>query len=231
MTRIERFESAQAAALAAAQAIAQALGDPGPRTFVATGGRTPGPAYDALSKMDLAWDEVTVIQTDERFVDPASADSNAGLSRARLPPGPAAAARFAPLKGDGPTPDADAEAAEVRLAPLLPASATLLGMGDDGHIGSLFPIDPNLARWLDPDETRLVIGVETSGEPPFIPRISLTVRALLQTGLLAILITGEVKRGVIERALEDPNPALPVGALLHSAKGPVRIFWAPSPPE
>ena len=226
MNRIETFDTAEAAAEAAAQAIAEALTDPGPRTFVATGGRTPWPAYDALSKMDLAWDEITVTQTDERFVDPSSEDSNARLIRARLLAGEAAKARFVPLKGDGPTPEADAKVAELKMASLLPAAATLLGMGDDGHIGSMFPIDPHLSKWLDPKGERLVIGVETAGEKPYVPRISMTARALLSTGLLAILITGEGKRKVMERALSG-DVSVPVSAVVRQDHAPLRIFWAP----
>jgi 6-phosphogluconolactonase len=226
MNRIETFDSAEAAAQEAARAIAEALTDPGPRTFVATGGRTPWPAYEALSKMDLAWDEITITQTDERFVDSSSDDSNAKLIRKTLLTGEAARARFVPLKGDGPTPDADARAAEAKLAPLLPAAATLLGMGDDGHIGSMFPIDPRLAEWLDPNSERLVIGVATAGEKPYVPRISLTVRGLLSTGLLVILITGEGKRKLMERALSG-DISLPVTAVVRQDRAPLRIFWAP----
>ena len=225
MNRIETFETAEAAAEAAAKAIAEALTDPGPRTLVATGGRTPWPAYDALSKMDLAWDEITVTQTDERFVGPNSEDSNARLIRARLLNGEAARARFVPLKGDGATPDADAKAAEARLRPLLPAAATLLGMGDDGHIGSMFPTDPRIADWLDPNGERLVIGVATAGEKPYVPRITMTVRALLSTGLLVILITGEGKRKLMDRALSG-DISLPVSAVLRQDRAPLRIFWA-----
>ncbi|HEY2049912.1 MAG TPA: 6-phosphogluconolactonase [Caulobacteraceae bacterium] len=225
MNRIESFESAEAAAAAAAQAIAEALTDPGPRTFVATGGRTPWPAYDALSKMDLAWDEITVTQTDERFVDPNSEDSNARLIRATLLTGEAARARFVSLKGDGATPDEDAQAAETRVGPLLPAAATLLGMGDDGHIGSMFPADPHIGDWLNPDGERLVVGVTTAGEKPYVPRISLTARALLSTGLLTILITGEGKRKLMERALSG-DISLPVSAVLRQNRAPLRIFWA-----
>jgi 6-phosphogluconolactonase len=225
MNRIETFENVEAAAEAAALAIAEALTDPGPRTLVATGGRTPWPAYDALSKMDLAWDEITVTQTDERFVEPSSEDSNARQIRSTLLTGQAARARFIPLKGDGPTPEADAKAAEAQLAPLLPTAATLLGMGDDGHIGSIFPRDPRLADWLDPNGERLVIGVETAGEKPYVPRISMTVRAMLSTGLLIILITGEGKRKLIERALSG-DTSLPVSAVLRQNRAPLRIFWA-----
>ncbi|HEY1929403.1 MAG TPA: 6-phosphogluconolactonase [Caulobacteraceae bacterium] len=225
MNRIETFENAEAAAEAAALAIAEALTDPGLRTLVATGGRTPWPAYAALSKMDLAWDEITVTQTDERFVEPSSEDSNARQIRSTLLTGEAARARFVPLKGDGPTPEADAKAAEAQLAPLLPTAATLLGMGDDGHIGSIFPRDPRIAEWLDPNGERLVIGVETAGEKPYVARISMTVRALLSTGLLIILITGEGKRKLMERALSG-DVSLPVSAVLRQDRAPLRIFWA-----
>ena len=227
MPGIESFDSAESAATAAATALGRALRGKDRRTFVATGGRTPGPAYDALSAMDLGWRQVTVTQTDERFVDPAAPESNAGLIRTRLLTGRAALARFLPLKGDGPTPDSDAQSAEAWLAPLLPAAATLLGMGDDGHIGSLFPGDPQLARWLDPDGARLVIGVAVAGEPPHVPRISLTLSALLRSRLIALLATGEGKRRLLERALANPDPSLPVSAVLHQARAPVRIFWAP----
>jgi 6-phosphogluconolactonase len=225
--RIEAFKDAAEAAAVAAQSLAQALRPPGPRTFVATGGRTPWGAYDALSKIDLDWAGVSVIQTDERFVDPDSEDSNARLIKARLLTGLAAQARFVGLKGVGPTPEDDARAAEAALRDLLPAAATLLGMGDDGHIGSMFPIDPHLAERLDPEGPRLVVGVEKSNEKPYVPRITLTVRALLQTALLVILVTGEGKRKVIERALADPAGGLPVAAVLHQDRCPVRIIWAP----
>lgn len=227
MSRIEAFGGVDEAAAAAADALGAKLRGTGPRTFVATGGRTPGPAYDALSKMNLGWGEVTVTQTDERFVPRGAPESNANLIEARLLTGLAADATFVPLKRDGPAPEDDARAAQTALAPLLPAAATLLGMGDDGHIASLFPGDPQLPQWLDPAGPRLVVGVAKSGEPPHVPRISLTVSALLQSGLVAILATGWAKRQVLERAVAGPDAKLPVCAVIHQDRAPVRIFWAP----
>jgi 6-phosphogluconolactonase len=227
MTRLESFESGEAAALAAAQAIAGALGGEGPRTLVATGGRTPGPAYDALARIDLGWSQVTVTQTDERFVDPDGDDSNARLVRTRLLTGLAASARFVGLKGEGPTAEADAAAAEPRLRALLPSAAVLLGVGDDGHIASIFPGDPHLAARLDPTGPSLCFATEIADEPPHVPRISLTARALLETGLIAILVTGECKRRVIQRVLDDPDYRPPCIAIIRQDQVPVRIFWGP----
>jgi 6-phosphogluconolactonase len=224
---IETFGTAKAAGEAAAGAVADALRGTGPRTFVATGGRTPGPAFDALSQMDLGWGEITVTQTDERFVDREAKESNEKLLRDRLLTGRASRAAFLGFKGDGATPQADAAAAETKLRALLPSAAVLLGVGDDGHIASIFPKDPELAAHLDPAGDALCFGTDVADDPPFVPRISLTVRALLETGLIAILVSGEGKRALIQRVLDDPTYSPPCAAILRQDRVPVRILWAP----
>ena len=212
--------------IAAALTPPSALAAPRARSFVATGGSTPGPVYDALAKRDLDWAGVTVTLTDERWVDPASPLSNEGLIRARLLIGPAAAAGFLPLKGAGATPHVDALAAEPALAALAPFDVVLLGMGPDGHIASLFPDDPSLAVALDPVGERLCVGVDHAGLEPFVPRISLTARALLNARLIVLLVTGEDKRALIARVIDDPEVDLPVAAIGRQSKTPVRILWA-----
>lgn len=233
MIEIEVFGDRAALMAATADLIADALTAPGAlaergnRTFVATGGNTPGPVYDALAKRDLDWAGVTVTLTDERWVDPASPLSNEGLVRARLLVGSAAAAQFAPLKGAGASPHADALAAEPVLAALTPFDLVLLGMGPDGHIASLFPGDAGLATTLDPAGPRLCVGVDQAGLDPFVPRISLTARALLDARLIVLLVTGEDKRALIRRVIDDPAIELPVAAILRQSKTPVRVLWAP----
>jgi len=227
MISIERFDDHASVAAAAAAAVASALAGDGPRTFIATGGTTPGGAYDRLSAMDLDWSNITVAPSDERFVDPDDEASNEGLLRRRLLVGRAARAKLLPLKGDGPTADADAAAADDRLRRAPPGAAVLLGMGADGHIASLFPADPDLAARLDPDGEALCVGVALSSEPPYLPRISLTVRPLLATRLIVVLVTGETKRAVIERIFTDTSYAPPAGAVLRQTRTPLRILWAP----
>ena len=173
--------------------------------------------------------------TDERFVDPRNEESNERLLRARLITGQAAAARLIPLKGAGPTPQADAAAAEPNIRAVLPFAAMLLGMGGDGHIGSLFPGDPDLAAWLDPGSERLCVGVAHSPDPPPVPRISLTLAAMLRCGRIVVLVSGKEKRTLIERVLSRPrlrppdrrhpaadrsSGARPVGALRFSPAVP-----------
>ncbi|MGH6955958.1 MAG: 6-phosphogluconolactonase, partial [Caulobacteraceae bacterium] len=156
--KLERFDDAEAAAEAVSQALIERLTPPGPKRLMVTGGHGPGPVYDRLAKADLGWSRVAVTLSDDRFVPPTAELSNERLVRERLLQGHAAAARFVPLKGPGPTPDDDARAAETAIATLLPFDAVLLGMGDDGHIGSLFPGAPNLEADLSPDARRLAVG-------------------------------------------------------------------------
>jgi len=227
MSELERFADRDALADAAATAIAYALGPAGPTSLIVTGGTTPGPTYDRLACLDVEWSRVSLTLTDERFVDPLSDESNERLVRGRLLVHHAAAAKFLPLKGAGPTPEDDAKGAEARVKALLPTAAVLIGMGADGHIASLFPGAPDLAAHLDPGGERLCVGVGMSAEKPLVPRISLTVRALLDTALVIVLISGEEKLEVVERITADDAFAPPAAAILRQLHTPVRILWAP----
>ncbi|HUZ12828.1 MAG TPA: 6-phosphogluconolactonase [Caulobacteraceae bacterium] len=227
MSRVETFPTAAAAADAAAQALLARLSAPGPKRLMVTGGRGAGPVYDRLADADIDWPGVTAALSDERFVAADSGLSNERQVRERLIRSRAAPLRFVPLKGPGPTPEDDAVRAEPLIRALLPFDAGLLGMGEDGHVGSLFPQTPGLSAALDVDGERLVIGVAEAGLAPFVPRISLTGRALFDARLVVLLIGGEAKRALVERVERDPAFAPPVGALLRQRKAPVRVIWSP----
>jgi 6-phosphogluconolactonase len=226
MNPIETFASREELAEAATVAIVERLTAAESRLFVAAGGSTPGPVYDRLARRDLAWERLTVTLTDERWVDPASEESNEGLIRRRLLVGEAARAGFLPVKGSGSSPASDAAAFEAALRQVLPSAVVLLGMGDDGHMASLFPDAAELTEGLDLDSARLAIAVAKAGLEPYVPRISLTLRALTDTALVIVLISGEAKMGVIQRIAADPAYAPPVAAILRQTRAPVRLLWA-----
>jgi 6-phosphogluconolactonase len=81
----------------------------------------------------------------------------------------------------------------------------LLGMGEDGHIASLFPGHPEL------NAKAPVVAVTASPKPPA-SRISLTLPSLTTAKITVILATGESKRRALERLLER-DPWLPVSRL------------------
>lgn len=217
---IETFKTGSALADTAADAIARRLRDGlaerGHASLVATGGRSPGPVYDRLAAADLDWAHVAVTLSDERQVDAGSPISNARLLRERLFRGEAAAARFLPLT----------DYAEPALRRLMPFDAVMLGMGEDGHVASLIPGSPVLAVAMDPDGATLTAeSPQGFGSPP-VPRITLTLAALLQSRAIFLLVAGELKRQVIARAQGGED--LPVRALLDQDRAPVRILWAQS---
>lgn len=224
--RIEAYETAEEAALAAAEAIADwlhaGLSENDRASFVGTGGASPGPVYDLLSTLPIPWEQVSVTLSDERWVPPTSPDSNERQLRERLMVGEAAAAKFVPLWSDAATAEDAAEAAELALEDLFPADVVLLGMGEDGHFASLFPGSPVLEEGLDPLGGSLVIAVPTGEPAPAMERLSLTLYALKQAYLTLVLISGEAKRRIIE-----DRDDLPIHALFRASDMPVRVIWSP----
>ncbi|CAN5190633.1 6-phosphogluconolactonase [soil metagenome] len=201
----------------------------GEASLVATGGSTPGGLYDALNaQSDLPWHRLWVTLTDERWVSPDSPSSNERLVRARLLKG-RAAARFVPLKTVDSTPaEAEASVNATLAAMPRPFDAVVLGVGPDGHFASLFPGNPALARGLDPAADRRVIAVTADGAAGATARLSMTLRAVLDSRWIAIIIRGEDKLAMVRMAAAEPEAGLyPVSAVLAQTKVPVEVFWAP----
>jgi 6-phosphogluconolactonase len=183
------------------------------------GGTTPGPVFDVLSAIALDWARVTVVPTDERWVDPDSPRSNARLIRERLLVGRAAAAGFVALTTDDATPEAALPALAEAVAPLRPLTVLLLGMGEDGHIASLFPGADRLAEALS-DKAPPVMALRAPGAPE--PRITLTAPVLTEALSVHLLVTGDAKRATLERAARLAPAEAPVKLVLDQAT----VHWA-----
>ena len=79
---------------------------------------------------------------------------------------------------------------------------------------------------MDPDGHALIAESPAGFGSPPLARITLTLAALLQSRAIFLLIAGEAKRQVLDRALAGED--LPVGRLIRQAAAPVRILWAPA---
>jgi 6-phosphogluconolactonase len=195
----------------------------GRASLVVTGGTTPAALYGALSVSEAPWAKTFVTLTDERWVPARDPASNERLVRSRLLRGPAAKAHFIPLKTDDATPEAALEAADARVAAMpRPFDAVLLGMGEDGHIASLFPGNAALKIGLDAICAESVVAVEQKGAAGSPHRLSLTLSALTDARWIALMVRGEAKR----RRLHAPGRT-PVAALLKQTRVPVEVFWSP----
>jgi len=218
--------AARALADAVAADLAAAIEAGRPASLVVSGGRSPVPFFEALAARTLPWRAVSVTLADERWVDPASADSNEALVRAHLLRGPATAARWVALKGPEATARDGLEGAAKRVLALSrPFDVTVLGMGEDGHVASLFPGATGLERALDPAASPLLAAIDPPAAPH--PRISLTLAALLSSRRIVVLISGDRKRAVIERAAAGGDPHdLPIAAVLAQTRVPVEVVWS-----
>lgn len=187
-------------------------------SFVVPGGTTPGPVFDSLCAADLDWGRVHVMLSDERWV-PADHDrSNARLLRDRLFVERAAAATFIPFFMDGQTPQSASPALSGILAPEMPISLLLLGMGADMHTASLFPGADGLAAMLAEDAP-LVVPVSVAGQEP---RISFSGPALAGAMAKHLVIYGADKRAALEAAQSLPPLAAPIRAVMDG----MTVHWA-----
>ncbi len=209
-----------------ATAIADRLGaalmralDRDPRALlIVPGGRTPGPILRELAGRDLPWSRIDILPSDERWVAPDHPESNAANIRRDLLQGRAAAASFHALYRALPAPSLAAReiADDLRALPL-PAAAILLGMGEDGHIASLFPGGDFQGDGFLVASDRPIKGW---------PRMSLALPLLSAAQKLIVAIRGMEKRAVIAKALRETSD-LPIASLLRAAARPVDIFHCP----
>lgn len=218
---------AEAAADRLATTLADALAADGRALFAGSGGSTPSPIYARLAQADLDWAKVTATLVDERYVPEASPDSNAALLKRTLLTGPAAAARFIPLYSPAVTVDrAAALASQTLAAEGRPLDAVLLGMGEDGHICSIFPGSPTLTTLLTPSLKPAVYGVPVGrdGAAPPQERLTLNLPWLVSARCVVLALTGARKRAVFEReAVGDPAVS-PIAALI-AANAPLEVLW------
>lgn len=183
------------------------------------GGTTPGAIFDSLCAADLEWDRVHVLPTDERCVPQDHERSNARLINDRLLTGRAAVARYLPLYAAGHAPEDELPELEAMLAPELPLSVLVAGMGEDMHTASLFPGMDGLEAALASDAPILTIARPQS-QPE--ARISLSARVLDGALSKHLVIFGQQKRDMLERAMSLPPEEAPVSAILNG----ITVHWA-----
>jgi 6-phosphogluconolactonase len=183
------------------------------------------PACDAVD-----WARVNIFWGDERFLPSGHPDRNdtrahaalldhVGVDPQRVHPMPADEDEFA---GD---PEAAAEAyAKVLAAQASPEDhgpvpgfdVCLLGMGEEGHVASVFPSSPSVY-----ESERAVVAVRNCPKPPP-TRISLTLPAIRHASEVWLLPTGAAKAAAVAMALSGAGEvALPAAG----AVGRRRTLW------
>ncbi|MCD6639823.1 MAG: 6-phosphogluconolactonase [Nocardioides sp.] len=189
----------------------------------------------------VEWRTVRFWWGDERFVAATSSDRNAVQARRAL------LDRLAALGGSGLPEDnvvevpaagsvRDVDAAAEVYADLLRHEGTgefeltMLGLGPDGHIASLFPHHPGLST-----TDAITVAVTDSPKPPP-QRVSLTLEALNRSRQVWFLVAGENKAAAVARSVAAQRagtgtiadtPAYGIGHPDHLRPGaePPAVTW------
>lgn len=220
---------AQDAAAALRDALAQALARAPRAMILLSGGTTPAPVHRALARLELDWGRVVVSLVDERDVEPDADGSNARLAAESMLAGAASAAEFWPLRPRDVSLDAAVAAANARwreASARLELAAVVLGMGEDAHTASLFPGARGLAAALAASEPYAAIdasGCAGAGRWP--RRITLTPAGWAEASTRLLLMRGDAKRAVFERAMHSDAMRAPVHAALEVPGVPLHVHW------
>lgn len=223
MSSIRVYETPQELAEAAAEALVEAIVAAQAAGVVPaiclTGGTVADLVHREVARIGATsavdWTAVDFWWGDERYVEDTSADRNVlqaqtafldvlGVPARRVHAMPSTGSACSVEEG------ARAYAAELgrRRGPFL---VTMLGMGPDGHVASLFPGK----RDIDIQEAT-AIAITGSPKPPP-QRISLTLPALNDSESVWLFVTGAEKASAVADAISRPDlPAGRVHGLNHT---------------
>jgi len=186
-------------------------------SLVLTGGSLATAFFPRLAGLTLDWARVRFLWGDERAVPPDDEQSNFRLARELwLDPAQVPASSVRRMPADAPDLELAAAAYAAELAAVAGApprvDVALLGVGEDGHVASLFPGHPLLE-----ERVATVAAVFDSPKPP--PRrMTLTVPVLAGARLVVVAALSAAKSDAMAAALGDPSSELPVAQVLRAAR-------------
>ena len=211
--KIEIFPDADAVAQEGAKVIAAearaAVNARGRFILAVSGGHTPWQMLRALATKDVPWNDVNVVQVDERVAPAGDPDRNlTHLYESLLEHAPVRREQIYAM----PVEAADLETAAERYAETLEKIAgsppvldlVHLGLGPDGHTASLVPGDPVL-NVSDRD-------VALTGMYQGRRRMTLTYPILNRARRILWLVTGKDKIAALPR-LREGDVAIPAGRI------------------
>ena len=194
-------------------------------TLALPGGSTPGPFFKKLSQIELDWDRVVVIPTDERFVPETDPSSNFSFIKNNLKRHYAQGVKIVNFFRPDHSIENLAASVSEDLKLVLPIDICILGMGSDMHTASIFPDSDRLDEALDLNTSQILVPICS----PKINerRLTLTAKVLRESRKTHILITGSKKKEALAFALKskDSWDVAPVRSVLYG-QSDVKIHFA-----
>ena len=211
--KIEIFPDADAVAQKGAEIIAAearaAVNARGRFIFAVSGGHTPWQMLRALATKDVPWNDVNVVQVDERVAPAGDPDRNlTHLYESLLEHAPVRREQICAMPVEAPDLQTAAERYAETLKKIAGSPPVLdlahLGLGRDGHTASLVPGDPVL-NVTDSD-------VALTGVYQGRRRMTLTYPILNRARRVLWLVTGNDKVDALAR-LREGDTSIPGGKI------------------
>lgn len=186
----------------------------GRATLAIPGGRSPGPVLTHLARIcdPFVRERLSLLWLDERAVPPGHPDRNDAATLAAWDAGGARPPRVLAMPAErlDLEPAAEDYAAQLRAATgdgVL--DACLVGLGEDGHLASLFPRHRGLSELSD------CFVVTDSPKPPA-RRLTLSLPVLARARTRVVLCLGAAKAWAHAAWRSGPDPACPASLLPRS---------------
>jgi 6-phosphogluconolactonase len=185
------------------------------------GGSVATTFFPALAAAAVDWTRTEFFWVDERAVSPDDSASNYALAQklwltaAGIP-----RERIHRMHGEAQDLEEAARKAAAELTSIAGdpprLDVALLGVGEDGHVASIFP-----GRDI-PDSDLLVVAVYDAPKPPA-RRLSLGLQVLASAERVVIAAVGRSKASAVRDALQT-RPATPIGRLLNRSRSPLLLL-------
>ena len=177
-----------------------------------SGGSTPKLAYSMMLNDISDFSNITLWTIDDRWVPLTDENSNQKMINSNFSQ---TNSKILAIKYSGDNPHEDAELYSQSLKENITTfDSGIIGLGDDGHIASLFP---NTAGLEETDN--LFIANEVNIISKW--RITSTFKLLSNISNLYLLVTGENKKDILSKALNGSD--LPINKLLKMRENTVII--------
>lgn len=200
----------------------------GKASLLVSGGSSPKPVYEALSRTSLDWKNITVSLVDERWVPEGTDGSNASFIKETLLQNEASGASFVPLVNDAPS----AKDAAPDMAKLFDENfpeavdVCVMGMGTDGHTASWFPGSKTLDQALEIERAESLVWQDASGQgggSGFDDRITVSLPIVMRARNVFLLIPGLAKKTVWENSADKDLHEAPV-TTLRAANARLHVY-------
>ena len=177
--------------------------------IVLSGGSTPISFYEILSDKDISWSNYQILLSDERKVEVSSLLSNEGTIKTIINHHSFNSSFVSLLDED----------AESKLSAIESYDLCILGMGNDGHIASIFPNMSNLEEALYGKASLLNLY---DGYPD-VSRVTMSLNEINKSDQIILLIKGEKKFNLLmDKRVK--NDLLPVDHLFTQMIDKIKVF-------